>query len=505
MSAARSGRFPFFGMFGQTALLISAALLVAQATGFFLLVSERDRWRFLDAVQPALEKFATAARDIAAAPPEKRVEAAFRASRFDQPVMLFPNSEIAFLHLKRQTDLEDKLKDALDRAHVRVIAIAASSVGFADSPQGHDLPRGPFPMLPPNPFGAGVGPNGPLTPPDGRRIPFGPEWNRSPLANLPPFRRPPDENRQEIYLSARLPNGAWLNSHVFSIRPPAYFLSRLIAAELVLFAVVLAASLFLAARLARPLARLARASERIGPNEAVEPVPVKGPRDVRAAILSFNAMASRVTDLLREKDRMLGAIGHDLRTPLASLRIRVESIEPAVERERIVETLDEMTKMIDDILNLARLGRQSEPFVLVDLTALADSVVEAFRELGKDVTFLDSPRAVLKLQPALVKRLVRNLIENAVKFGVRARVSVGVRDNMISLLVLDDGPGIPPESLEAVLEPFTRVETSRSRETGGIGLGLSIAQAIARSQSARLSLTNRLDGGLEAKVTWRAS
>jgi signal transduction histidine kinase len=143
--------------------------------------------------------------------------------------------------------------------------------------------------------------------------------------------------------------------------------------------------------------------------------------------------------------------------------------------------------------------------VLVDLTALADSVVEAFRELGKDVTFLDSPRAVLKLQPALVKRLVRNLIENAVKFGVRARVSVGVRDNMISLLVLDDGPGIPPESLEAVLEPFTRVETSRSRETGGIGLGLSIAQAIARSQSARLSLTNRLDGGLEAKVTWRAS
>jgi len=505
MSASRSGRFPFFGMFGQTALLISVALLVAQVTGFFLLVNERDRWRFLDAVQPAVEKFATAAHDIAAAPPEKRVEAAFRASRFDQPVMLFPNSEIACQHLKRQSDLEEKLKDALDRAHVRVTAIAASSVGFADSPQGNGLLRGAFPMFPPNLFGAGRSLNGPPPPPGGWNGVFGSEWNRSPMTKLPPFRPPLDENRQEIYLSARLPNGAWLNSHVFSMRPPAYFLSRLIAAEFVLFAVVLASSLFLAARLARPLARLARASERIGPNQPIHPVPIKGPRDVRAAILSFNAMASRVTDLLHEKDRMLGAIGHDLRTPLASLRIRVETIEPVVERERIIETLDEMTKMIDDILDLARLGRQSEPFALVDLSALADSVVEAFRELGHDVTFLDSPRAVLKLQSALVKRLVRNLIENAVKFGTRARVRVDRTGNVICLFVLDDGPGIPPESLVAVFEPFTRIETSRSRETGGIGLGLSIAQAIAKSQGAQLSLTNSPEGGLKVQVTWPSS
>jgi signal transduction histidine kinase len=140
--------------------------------------------------------------------------------------------------------------------------------------------------------------------------------------------------------------------------------------------------------------------------------------------------------------------------------------------------------------------------VLVDLSALADSVVEAFRELGHDVTFLDSPRAVLKLQSALVKRLVRNLIENAVKFGARARVRVDMADNVTHLVVLDDGPGIPPESLKAVLEPFTRIETSRSRETGGIGLGLSIAQAIAKSQGAQLSLTNSHDGGLKAQVTW---
>ncbi len=344
MRVARTGRFPFLGMFGQTALLISVALLVAQAIGFFLLVNERDRWRFVDAVQPAIEKYAAAARDVAAAPAARRVEVAFRVSRFDQPFMLFPNSEVAFQHLKRQRDLEEKLKDVLDRAGVRVLAIEASSVGFADSPQGNGLLRSAFPMLPPNLFSASRSLNGLPPPPDGRNGAFGPEWNRRPTTGFPPLRPPPDENRQEIYLSARLPNGAWLNSHVFSMRPPAYFLSRLIAAEFVLFAVVLASSLFLAARLARPLAKLASASERIGPNQPIEPVPVKGPRDVRAAILSFNAMASRVTDLLHEKDRMLGAIGHDLRTPLASLRIRVETVEPVAERERIIETLDEMTK-----------------------------------------------------------------------------------------------------------------------------------------------------------------
>ncbi len=138
------------------------------------------------------------------------------------------------------------------------------------------------------------------------------------------------------------------------------------------------------------------------------------------------------------------------------------------------------------------------------MSALADSVVEEFRELDKDVTFLNSPRAVLFIQPSLVKRLVRNLIENGVKFGDRVRVAVSVQTGGETCLsVSDDGPGIPPEALDRVFEPFTRLESSRSRETGGIGLGLSIAQTIAKSQGAVLSLTNREDGGLTARVTWQ--
>jgi signal transduction histidine kinase len=478
--------------------LISVALLVAQVIGFLLLVNERDRWRFLDAVQPAIQRFATAAHDIAAAPPDKRIEAAIRASGFDQPVMLFSNSEISFQQLKRQPDLEEKVKDALERAGVGFNAVEASSVGFADSPQGNVAHKFPFPMMPPNFLGRGVLSG------DMRPISEGhdgvPDWNRG--ARFPPIGPPPDEHRQEIYFSARLPGGAWLNSHVFFRGPPPNFFSRLVAAEFVLFAIVLTASLLLAARLARPLSRLASASERIGPNQPIEPVPIKGPRDVRAAIKSFNAMASRVSDLLREKDLMLGAIGHDLRTPLASLRIRAETIQPELERVKIIETLDEMTKMVDDILNLARLGRQDEAFVPVDLAALVDTVVEEFRELGQDVTFKDSPRTVLKLQPALVKRLVRNLIENAVKFGVRARISIETMDGETCLLIVDDGPGIPAAALEDVFQPFTRLETSRSRETGGIGLGLSIAKTVAKSQGAELSLANNPHEGLAARVTW---
>ena len=187
---------------------------------------------------------------------------------------------------------------------------------------------------------------------------------------------------------------------------------------------------------------------------------------------------------------------------MASLKIRAESIEPAGERERIVETIDDMTRMVDGILSLARLGQSTEPRLLVDLSALADSVVEEFRELGKDVTFDDAPRIPVRMQPGLVRRLLRNLIDNAVKYGERARVSVAETPDAVELRVQDDGPGIPQAALKEVLQPFTRMEQSRSRETGGMGLGLSIADSIARSQGATLVLLNKSPSGLCATVRW---
>jgi signal transduction histidine kinase len=300
----------------------------------------------------------------------------------------------------------------------------------------------------------------------------------------------------------QLVDGRWLNGQFLSLRPSSYFISRLVLAEVILFALVLAVTLTLAMRFARPMQELASASERIGADRSASPIAERGPPDIRAAIHSFNAMTKRVSDLLREKDGMLGAIGHDLRTPLASLRIRAESVEPLSERRKIIETLDDMSLMVDEILDLARLGHSGEPFVPVDIAALADAVVEEFRDLGKNATFVDAPRTVLRVQPLLTKRLLRNLVENAIKFADSARVSIEATERTVALCVADDGPGIGPEALERVFEPFYRLENSRSRTTGGAGLGLSIAQGIARNQGAELVLENGHSKGLVARVVW---
>ncbi|HWA31411.1 MAG TPA: ATP-binding protein [Rhizomicrobium sp.] len=484
----KSGQFLFLGTFAQTALLVSAALLVAQSLGFFLLVNERDRWRLLDAVQPAVERFVSVAGDIERETPARRFESALRLSHPDEHFLVSTGSAIENFHLTRESDLEERLSAALKKSGLHVRTVQASSAGFANSPrQNHRHP--PFRMeFPPG-----------MAPPPGSKMPsqiprFGP------LHNHPDLRR--GDGHQEIEFSAQLADGSWLNAQFFSMRPSAFFLSRLLLAEIILFAIVLTVTLVLAMRLARPMMRLATAADNLTPDQSPPPVPESGPADIRAATRSFNAMTRRIGDLLREKDRMLGAIGHDLRTPLASLRLRAEAVESPTEREKMIETIDDMTRMVDEILDLARMGHSGEKFVAVDLGALADSVVEEYIELGKNAAYIDSARTIVRIQPLLVRRLLRNLIENGLKFGERVRVTVEKDGKSASLLVMDDGPGIPPDMMGVVLEPFSRLESSRSRETGGAGLGLSIAAGIARSQGAVLVLENRSGGGLNARVVW---
>jgi signal transduction histidine kinase len=483
-----SGRFFFRGTFGQTALLVSAALLLAQSFAFFLLINERDRWRLLDAVQPAVERFATVLSDVEKHPGPQRFSAALMLSRPEEHFIVAPKSLVTGFHLAREADLEGRLAAALSRENIRARALEASSIGFANSPPQNRMHP---------PFGPGFGP-----PSDG-----GPMHMPMNGDHPPPFFHPHhgnfrDGNRQEIDFAVRLDDGRWLNGQFFSMRPSAAIVGRFLLAELGLFAIVLTVTLVLAMRLARPMMRLATAADNLQTDQSPNPVPESGPPDIRAAIRSFNAMTRRISDLLREKDRMLGAIGHDLRTPLASLRIRAEAVESDAERDKMIETIDDMTRMVDEILDLARLGHSGETFAMVELGALADSVVEEFRELHKDATYIDGPRTILNIQPLLMRRLLRNLIENGLKFGERVRVTVENDAKGAALLVMDDGPGIPPDKLESVLEPFSRVEDSRSRETGGTGLGLSIAAGIARMQGAQLILENRTGGGLNARVLW---
>ena len=167
----------------------------------------------------------------------------------------------------------------------------------------------------------------------------------------------------------------------------------------------------------------------------------------------------------------------------------------------MADTIEEMSRTLDDILSLARLGRPSEAITEVDLAALVDAVVEDFRDLGADVSFEEADRLRMRLRPTLFRRAVRNLIENAIKYAGAVEVSLQQTPGRVLVCVADRGPGIPADRMEAVFDPFTRLEGSRNRDTGGIGLGLALARAIVRDAGGDITLANRDGGGLTATIT----
>lgn len=305
----------------------------------------------------------------------------------------------------------------------------------------------------------------------------------------------------EMIIAVEQPGRGWLVMSSPWPRSDWPLLWQLIAQTLILYVVVLVPVLWGARRISQPLQSLANATRRFKPGEAQSPLAEQGPQDVRSVIAAFNALRLRVTAMLDEKDRMLGAIGHDLRTPLAALRVRIESVEDDDDRARMADTIDEMNRTLDDILSLARLGRPSEARTEVDLTALVDAVVEDFIAIGSPVSLVEAERTTLSVRPSLMRRAIRNLIENAVKYGVSAEVRVVPGRDQVAITIADQGPGIPQDKLEDVFDAFTRLETSRNRDTGGAGLGLALARAIVREAGGEVTLVNRPGGGLDATIT----
>lgn len=310
-------------------------------------------------------------------------------------------------------------------------------------------------------------------------------------------RRP---GRRGLIVAAQVAPGRWISTVARLPGRDPRFGALLIVQTLFLYILVLAPVLWLVRRLARPLGELTGAVESFRDSGAPS-VEERGPSDVRRLIAAYNAMRARLVALLDEKDRMLGAIGHDLRTPLASLRVRAEGMEDEGEREKMAGTIEEMDQTLDDILSLARLGRPSEAVSRVDLAALADQIVDDFQTIGAPVTLEDSARLPVSIRPTLIARAIRNLVDNAVKHGGSARVSVARSEDDVTLTIDDDGPGIPADRIQAMFEPFARMEESRSRETGGAGLGLALAKAIAEQHDGRLNLANRPEGGLRAVLS----
>jgi signal transduction histidine kinase len=207
-----------------------------------------------------------------------------------------------------------------------------------------------------------------------------------------------------------------------------------------------------------------------------------------------------VSQLLGEKDVMLGALGHDLRTPLASLRIRIETMEPEAERQKAIRTIEEASRLLEDILELARQGRSSEPVQTIDISILVQDIVEDYAETGAPVTLASYERSPVVCRPVLFRRALRNLIDNAVAYGKTAQLSVSKTGADVLVRVEDDGPGMSGDALASAMRPFMRGETSRSRETGGAGLGLTLADAIVKTHGGSLELANRTPNGLVATI-----
>jgi signal transduction histidine kinase len=246
---------------------------------------------------------------------------------------------------------------------------------------------------------------------------------------------------------------------------------------------------------------LAVAAEALGRGQAPAPLDEVGPSDVRATVQAFNRMQARLRRFVDDRTRMLAAISHDLRTPITSLRLRAEFIDDEDTKARILVTLDEMQKMVEGTLAFAREEATSEPTRTVDLAALVESTVLDLADLGAEVTFADPGRIALACRPVALRRAVRNLIENAVRYGERCRVRLDADRDEVRIVLEDDGPGIPEDERERVFEPFVRLEASRSQATGGIGLGLAIARSIVRAHGGDIALANRPAGGLVVTVT----
>ncbi|PVZ43690.1 ATP-binding protein [Pseudomonas sp. CC120222-01a] len=263
----------------------------------------------------------------------------------------------------------------------------------------------------------------------------------------------------------------------------------------------LVVALFATRYLAHPLERFAEGARRFGKDFNAPPIPVVGPHDLRQAILAFNATQAQLKHFLNDRTQMLAAISHDLRAPLTRMRLRGEFIEDGELQAKLFKDVDEMQAMVDAALEFFRDDARLEQTTAFDLAEMLQTVVDDFKDAGIKVA-LDTPRRCVYVgRPVGIKRVLVNLVDNAVKYGLAPELRLAVTAEQLEITVLDRGPGIAPELQERVFAPFFRIEGSRNRDTGGVGLGLPAVRAIVLEQGGSVTLANRPGGGLEVKVS----
>lgn len=304
--------------------------------------------------------------------------------------------------------------------------------------------------------------------------------------------------KHPFLIQLQLKDGSWVSfvqpfpEELFSL-PYRFFASLLI-----LLVTVSLLSFIVVRWITKPISTLAVAADELGRDIQRSPLEENGPREVAQAAHAFNIMQSRINQYIQDRSQLLAAISHDLRTPITRLRLRTELLNNEALKKKFLGDLEDMQTMVNETLDYMRGHDRKEAIQKIDINALVDSLVEDMRDAGHQMNIEGKSQKVYRGRPLALKRCLTNLLENAIRYGENATIWIEESEKNLILRIVDTGPGIPQDQLDKIFEPFFRLDSSRNRSSGGVGLGLGIARDIARANGGDLYLRNSDEGGLEA-------
>lgn len=443
----------------QIAILVVSVLFVAQVAGLWLFVDERSLAVEAAIGTEAAGRAANVARLIEKAPTELHdgiiVAANSPLVRFD----LSDSPAVTHTHHDKNGDVEARIRALLSDGYSRDIRVEV-----------HEIEQGLLPL-----------PN--LSP---EMAAMHAEMMQGTLAAI------------EMELSIAIAGGRWLNVGTRFERPPIQWSwSATLSFVLTTAVLLLVIFWFLLTRLTRPLNELAMAAEELGRGGGQGSLTPVGPQEVRDLTTAFNNMQARLARFVTDRTQMLAALAHDLRTPLTALRVRAEMVEDSETKEGISASLEEMQDMVEATLAYARGVGQDEQIQKVEITRFLSGIQ---RSTPAKIDLKRGPEVMVQIKPKAMRRALRNLVENAHRYGRSPELSWQVSNDTVDVFIDDTGPGIPEDRIGEVFQPYLRLEQSRSLKTGGHGLGLSIARSIVLAHGGSITLSNRAKGGLRAHV-----
>jgi signal transduction histidine kinase len=459
-------------LFGRLVLVLLGGLILAQIATAYINLAERDQLLYRAGGMRLAQQISDIVKllDSLPAAERRRVVAVFNAPPLSvsldrPPIVPGTASAEADFH---QSMFITVLRYALgDNTEVNVVRLEDAPESFRTGPRGGPLE---VPMMQGRGWGRGMGQG------------FAPGGTF-------------------FTVQIALRDGTWVtfDSH---LSPQATAVPlRLAATLLILLGTVLVLSLIAVRWVTGPLSALATAAEKLGEDINRPPLPETGPIEAQRAARAFNTMQQRLSRFIADRTRIFTAMSHDLKTPITRLRLRAEMLEDETLRVKFAKDLEEMEAMVTQTLDFMRDASTEEALQRVDAMALLESLQTDYQDTGGRVEIEGSIAQPYPGRPLALRRCLSNLVDNAIRYGGRATIKVEDAAERLIIRILDNGPGIAEPELEQAFEPFFRGEASRSRETGGTGLGLGIARNIARAHGGDLVLRNRPKGGLEAILT----